>query len=106
MLRGWDNVLITNAVTTTTHAVLTITTHAVIFHTLVSYKRLRYIQPPLLARSSLLAVSGESVDDCRFGTSVPCAWGQIQCGRGTFPALTIELSATADVPRVARSEFS
>ena len=65
VLRGWDNVLITDAATTTTHAVLTtttlavlpITTHAVIFHTLVSYKRLRYIQPPLLARSSLLHVS-------------------------------------------------
>ena len=26
--------------------------------------------------------------------------------RGTFPARTIELSATADMPRVARSEFS
>ena len=41
-----------------------------------------------------------------FGTSVPCAWGRIPCGRGTFPALTIELSATADVLRVARSELS
>ena len=65
VLQRWDNVLITDAATTTTHAVLkitthavlTITTHSVIFHTLVSYKRLRYIQPPLLARSSLLHVS-------------------------------------------------
>ena len=57
VLRGWDNVFITDAATSTTHAVLTITTHAVIFHTLVSYKRLRYLQPPLLARSSLLHVS-------------------------------------------------
>ena len=57
VLRGLDNVLITDAATTTTHAVLTITTQAVIFHTLVSYKRLCYIQPPLLARSSLLHVS-------------------------------------------------
>ena len=31
VLRGWDNVLSTDAATTTTHAVLTITTHAVIF---------------------------------------------------------------------------
>ena len=46
MLRGWDNILITDAATTTTHAVLTITTHAVIFHTLVSYKMLRYIHLP------------------------------------------------------------
>ena len=37
---------------------------------------------------------------------VPCAWGRIPCGRGTFPALTIDFLATADVPRVARSEFS
>ena len=43
--------------TTTTHAVLTMTTHAVFFHTLISYKRLRYIQPPLPARRSLLHVS-------------------------------------------------
>ena len=57
VLRGWDNVLITDAATTTTRAVLTITTHTVIFHTLVSYKRLQYIQPPLLARSSLLNIS-------------------------------------------------
>ena len=34
--------------TTTTHAVLTITTLAVFFHTLISYKKLCYIQPPLL----------------------------------------------------------
>ena len=65
VLRGWDNILITDAATTTTHAVLTITTHAVltitthavIFHTLISYKRLRYIQPPLPARRSLLHLS-------------------------------------------------
>ena len=57
VLRGWDNILITDAATTTTHAVLTITTHSVIFHTLISYKRLRYIQPPLPARRSLLHVS-------------------------------------------------
>ena len=44
---------------TTTHAVLTTTTHAVFFHPefLISYKRLRYIQPPLLSRRSLLHVS-------------------------------------------------
>ena len=33
VLRGWDNILITDAATTTTHAVLTTTTHAVFFHT-------------------------------------------------------------------------
>ena len=40
VLRGWDNILITDAATTTTHDVF--------FHTLIGYKRLRYIQPPLL----------------------------------------------------------
>ena len=43
MLRGWDNFFIYNAATSTTHAV---TTHAVIFQTLVSYKRLRIITTP------------------------------------------------------------
>ena len=42
---------------TTTHAVLTIINQAVFFHTLISYKRLGYIQPPLPARRSLLHVS-------------------------------------------------
>ena len=44
-LRGWDNILITDAATTTTHAVF--------FHTLISYKRLRYIQPRYFTTQSL-----------------------------------------------------
>ena len=38
VLRGWDNVFIHNAAT--------LTTHAVIFQTLVSYKRLRIVTTP------------------------------------------------------------
>ena len=57
VLRGWNNILIMDAVTTTTHDILTTTTYAVFFHTLMSYKKLRYIQPPLLSRRSLLHVS-------------------------------------------------
>ena len=48
----------------------------------------------------------ESVDDCRFGTLVPGAEGRSPCGLGTFPALQILRSATADVPQVALSESS
>ena len=42
VLRGWDN-FIYNAATSTTHAV---TTHAIIFKTMLSYKRLHIITTP------------------------------------------------------------
>ena len=39
----------------------------------------------------------------RFGTLVPGAEGRSPCGLGTFPALQILRSGTADVPQVALS---
>ena len=42
----------------------------------------------------------------RFGTLVQGAEGRSLCGLGTFPALQILLSATADVPQVALSVSS
>ena len=42
----------------------------------------------------------------RFGTLVPGAAGRSPCGLGTFPALQILRSATADAPQVALSESS
>ena len=42
----------------------------------------------------------------RLRTLVPGAEGRSPCGLGTFPALQILRSATADVPQVALSESS